>query len=516
MLLPPLELVRTAEEANVISQFKTGALISYATIAFNILSGLLYTPWMIACIGNDDYALYTLVMSVINFFMMDLGLGSAVSRFLSKYYAEGKREQANAFMGIVYWIYALISFVVFILLFGVFLFSDSIYSTLSVEQMEKFRLLYAIAAAYAVVSLPLASFDGILVSNEQFVGMNLCNLIQKIATVLLIVVCLIFGSGVYALVVVNAAIGLLSLAVKGLIIIKSTDLRPRFGYWNASEAKNILGFSGWVMVSQICQRFIFSVMPSIIAVVSSTWQVALFGLASSLEGYLWTVANAINGMFMPRVSQILERDRSAEELQAFAIKMGRLQLYLVGLIVIGFASMGGIFINCWVGSGYEPLYTCALLLFIPSLLELPQLVAGTAIIAAGEVRLKAIVFIAMALVNVTLGLFFSRFFGAIGSCAAICIAYFVRTLGMDVIYHRRLGMRLASFFFSTYGSWVFPALLTLLAGILFRSFAISSGWLDLALGVAFDTAVYCASMWLFSFNAYEKGLVMSIVRRGSR
>ena len=67
-----------------------GALISYIAIAFNVISGLLYTPWMIHSIGDDKYALYTLALSIINIFLMDFGIGSAVTKFLSNYYAKGE------------------------------------------------------------------------------------------------------------------------------------------------------------------------------------------------------------------------------------------------------------------------------------------------------------------------------------------------------------------------------------------------------------------------------------------
>ena len=70
-----------------------GALLSYIGIAFNILSGLLYTPWMVSIIGKADYGLYTLSSTIISFFMFDLGMSTAVSRFISKYLAEGKKEK---------------------------------------------------------------------------------------------------------------------------------------------------------------------------------------------------------------------------------------------------------------------------------------------------------------------------------------------------------------------------------------------------------------------------------------
>lgn len=54
--------------ANCMNEIKKGALVSYVAVAFNAIAGLLYTPWMISCIGSDDYGLYTLALSVINFF----------------------------------------------------------------------------------------------------------------------------------------------------------------------------------------------------------------------------------------------------------------------------------------------------------------------------------------------------------------------------------------------------------------------------------------------------------------
>lgn len=57
------------------SQYKTGAILSYSSVVFNTVAGLIYTPWMISCIGADDYGLYTLALSVVNFFYWILGSG---------------------------------------------------------------------------------------------------------------------------------------------------------------------------------------------------------------------------------------------------------------------------------------------------------------------------------------------------------------------------------------------------------------------------------------------------------
>ena len=74
--------------------------MSYFTIAFNMLAGLIYTPWMIKQIGQSNYGLYTLATSLITLFVMDFGMGAAVARFVSKYNAEGKQDKVNNFFHI--------------------------------------------------------------------------------------------------------------------------------------------------------------------------------------------------------------------------------------------------------------------------------------------------------------------------------------------------------------------------------------------------------------------------------
>ena len=81
-----------------LDQLKMGAMLSYFTMAFNIVAGLLYTPWMVDKIGQADYGLYTLANSLIAIFMLDFGLGYAVSRYIAKYRAECRNDTISNIM----------------------------------------------------------------------------------------------------------------------------------------------------------------------------------------------------------------------------------------------------------------------------------------------------------------------------------------------------------------------------------------------------------------------------------
>lgn len=496
----------------MVSQIKKGALISYSAVAFNAVAGLLYTPWMISSIGADDYGLYTLALSVVNFFLMDFGLSSAVNRFMSKYYAEGKEEVIPRFLGITYKAYLAIAAILSLVLWFIYFNIDSIYANLGSNQLATFKTLFFVVSLYSVISFPFIPLKGIFVSNEKFVAINLCELLQKVINVALIIVALLIGLGVFALVAVNALTGLGFAVAKYLLSRRLTNARADLRSWDSALAKNMLGFSGWVTVSQICQRLIFSIMPSIIAITSSSWEVTLFGLAASLEGYVWTVANALNGMFMPRVSRVLV-DSKQGELQSLFVRFGRLQLYVVGFIFVCFICSGKLFVVNWMGPDFVKLWPCFLMLILPGLIELPQQIGATAITAANEVKSCAFVYIGMSVLNVLLGFPLAAVFGALGGCISICIAYFARTAGMNILYSKKIHLNVGVFFASVYPKWLLVSAPIAIIGFFMTQYFAFSGWVGFFLLSAAVFLIYAACLWIVCFDEYEKQLVIGLLHK---
>ena len=139
---------------NSSQQIKYGAIVSYLALFINLVSGLVYTPWVIKSIGREDYGLYTLAMSVITLFVFDFGLSNAVARFLSMYLAEGRQDKVDNCMGLVAKLYLYIDIFFFVVLTAVYFFIPSIYQELTPEEIEKFKVLYTIAAISTVISFP--------------------------------------------------------------------------------------------------------------------------------------------------------------------------------------------------------------------------------------------------------------------------------------------------------------------------------------------------------------------------
>ena len=475
---------------NTNKQFAGGAVLSYITIAFNVVSGLLYTPWMIRTIGDDQYALYTLALSVINLFLIDFGITSAVAKFLSAYYADKDYDKAEKFMGIVYKIFLFIAAVIFLCLFVFYFLLDGIYVKLTPSELTVFKRLFIIVSVYSVFSFPALTFNSVLMANEKFIDVKICNLLNKVLSVALIIVCLLCNYGVYSLVLVHAFVNFFIIGLKYYFVRRHTKQRGDFKSWDKGIAKNIFTFTSWITVRDFAQRCIFTIMPTIIAAVIGSKEITIFSLAATLEGYVFTFADAINGMFMPKISKIVRKENANQQIQQLMTTVGKFHIFTIGLIFIGFVCVGKTFIHLWVGEQYNLVYISTIILLLPSIVDVPQQVAKTTLTVKDIVKEQSIVFVIMAVINVILSVVFLHFFGIVGATIAICIAYFIRTLGLNLLYRMHLQINLRRYFISVYAKWIIIAAATLGASYLFSAWVQLSGFWNLILNGFFVVAVY--------------------------
>lgn len=502
---------------NSSKQIKLGALMSYFAIAFNMIAGLVYTPWMISEIGSSNYGLYTLATSLITLFVMDFGMSAAVTRFISKYRAEGNQQAVNNFLGVAYKLYLIIDAVILTALLVVGIFIDSLYSNLSASELETFKVLYVIVGLFSVISFPFTNLNGILTSHELFAWHKFADLFHKVFIIVAMVVALLLGYGVYALVTVNAISGLLTIVIKYIIVRKKTTVKVNLRCNDKGILKEIFNFSLWTTIGSIAQRMIFNITPSIIVAVSSTGAIgsAVFGLAHTIEGYVYTFATAINGMFMPRISKLVYQGKKDTELMDLMIKIGRLQCMIIGVLCVGFISFGKSFIvDIWNKPDFVESYLCAVFLIIPSFFYLPLQIANTTIIVENKVKLQSFVFIAMGVTNIVLSAVFAKYYGAIGASFSILVAYMVRTVLMVIIHVKVLHLKMWKFFKATYLKVTPWLALSLGVGLLLENFnPMSVGFLRFVVNGVVFVGFFGITMLLFCMNDYEKNLFLGTFKK---
>lgn len=495
---------------NSSQQIRIGAVISYVALIINIISGLLFTPWLIHSIGQADYGLYTLAMSVITLFVFDFGLSNAVTRFLSKYLAEGRQDKVDNCLGLVAKLYLYIDIFFLVVLVVLFFFIPMMYKELTSGEIERFKVVYIISAFFTFVSFPFLPTNGVLTSYEKFVQLKICDIIQRLFVLTTMAICLLLGYGLFTIVAVNALAGIVSIALKIWCIYRYTGVRVNFSYKDSQLFREIVSFSGWTTVMSICQRLIFTIAPTILGIYSGSIPIAIFGIAISLEQYVFSFSSVFSGMFLPKVSRILSSGDG--NLMPMMITVGRIQLIIVGALVAGFICVGNHFINIWVGDDFSESYLCTILIIIPSILQLPQEIGIQAIISENKVKQQAIVYMLMAGFNVIFSFVLAKFYGPIGISFSICIAYFIRTVGLDYILQRELHLNLKVFFNETFKAISLVIIATSALSFPINYFISNDGILPFIYKVLIFVLLYSVGIYLVA-NSEEKALFSNSIQK---
>ena len=492
------------------SKIAKGAIISYISVFLTIGITFFYTPWMIRQIGVSDYGLYMLVLSFIAYFVMDFGMSGTVTRFLAKYRAEGDNKKIENLMGLIIKVYLSIDALIFLVLLVVFFFLSGIFRGLTPEEIEKLRVLYAIAALFSTLSFVFKPMQGAMMAYEYFVETKVIDMAQKVGTVLLIVIALSMGMGVYALVLINGAVALGTNLLFFIVFKRKSRLNINYRYFDKVEMKSLLSFSIWVFLITMAQRFRLTFMPSLLGMLSNSTEISIFSLGHSIEGMIWTLSMALNGLFLPMVTRLSHKGDSAA-ITDLMIRVGRIQFYIISLLFFGFLLLGQDFLRLWVGEQFHNTYYVVLLLIGTNLVSLTQHVASDLVYAENKVRYTAsLTFIASGIALLG-SIVLAPIMGAMGCGLAFFIAMSINLVQLNIFYKKVLKLEIGRFFRNCHFR-LMPAMF-LISSLFFgiKLFLTINTWATLILfGFAFVLVViFLDYLWLF--NKEEKSIINKFI-----
>jgi len=497
-------------------QIKLGAIISYLALGLNIVLGLIYTPWMKDRIGLDNFGLYTLATSIISIFMLDFGLGSAVSRFVAKYRAEGRQDKVDNILGLIYKLYIVIDVVILTVLTVIFFFLGAIYKELTPEQIEKFKVLYIIVAGFNIISFPFSPLNGILNAYEKFIQLKFCDLIFKISTVVFVVIALWMSPDVTWVVMANAASGIMVVVIKLIIVKVCVPVKPNLRASGKDLYKTLFSFTIWTTIIAIMQRFTHSFAPSVLGMTTGAEEIGLYSPAVTIEGYYYLIGTAVNGLFLPRVSQYIA-DKKEEKIADLMIKVGKYQLIVMGLIFTGFVCVGKGFMVEWMnGSEFEKTYYCAMIILFPTLVSSTMQIASTTVIAKKMIHYNAICMIVTGTLGLALSYILSIYIGSLGVCIGTAFTALANMGFMNIIYHKKLGINMFNFYKKCYLRSIPCFALTICAGLVTSHYINISGWLGILVEGIIVVALFAIIFFTIYFTKEEKKNAFNVIKRKLR
>lgn len=488
------------------NQLKAGAILNYVIIGINALVGLLYTPYMLRCLGQNEYGLYSLVASIISYLtLLDFGFGPAVVRYTAKYRAEGKIEEQYSLFGLFLKLYTIIGIIAFgvglILYFNI----DNLFDrTMTADEIMQAKIMIMLLLFNLAFTFPMSVFGSIITAYEKFIFQKTTQILKIILSCVVMIGVLAMGYKAIALVVVQTIFNVSLLILNYIYCRKKLQIKLKFSKFNKSFIKNILGFSIWVFLSDIMFRFYYSTGQFVLGATSGTVAVSLFALGVTLMQMYLMFSGGVSGVLLPKLTTMVSKEVSNHEIASVFLKIGRIQFYIMSFVLSGFVIFGKNFIELWAGDAYNEVYEICLILFFTTLIPLIQNTGIIILQARNQLKFRGLMLLIVSSISVILQIVLSRKFGAIGCAIGVG---FGNLLGQGIIlnfyYHKIQHLEIVTFWKEISKMAIFPVIFTLLFKIVSPSLKILS-FTHLGFFIFIYSILFISLGWKLCLNANER------------
>lgn len=497
------------------NQIKVGAFLNYIIIFLNTLVGLLYTPYMLRCLGQNEYGLYSLVASIIAYLtLLDFGFGNAIVRYTAKFRAEKKTTEQWEMFGMFLIVYTIIGLLAFTIGLGLYYNVDRLFDkTMSVDELSQARLMIMLLIVNLAVTFPLSMFGSIITAYENFSFQKIVSILRILLTTAVLILLLHFGYKAVALVVVQTVFNIGTLLLNYLYCRYKLRIKILFARINAMFIKEIAIFSFWLFLNGIMDRVYWSTGQFVLGATIGTAAVGIYSIAILLQTMYMQFSTSISNVLLPKITAMVARNNTEKEISDIFIRTGRIQYLVMALILSGFIVFGRQFINIWAGAEYAPAYIITLLFFVSLLIPLIQNTGITILQARNQLKFRSLLYLAIALVSLIFQIVLAKKFGALGCAIAIAGALMLgQGLIMNIYYYSKQKINIPEFWKEILQMSLIPVSMCIMG--LFLTDVVSQNSVSvMVFEIMLFAIIYMTLTYRFSMNTYEREIVLSPVRK---
>lgn len=461
---------------------------------------------MLDMLGQSEYGLYSLAQSAVSYLsLLSFGFGSTIIRYIAKYRAEGNKEAVEKTYGFFILLYSILSLLVLVV--GVFISCNVepiFHRGLTVAEQSKMRILVLIMTFNSALSFPVSVFSSMITAYERYIYRKLIDMLATVGAPAANLIALYMGYASIGMSVAATIIQFIMLPLYAGYCFKALGLRPRFSILPKPLIKELFGFSAFIFLGSLVDMLFWSTDKVILGMLSSSVAVAIYNVGGTFNNIVMQLSTSISGVLTPKITGMVVKNASKNELTELFIRVGRLQFIVIAIIVSGFTVFGRAFINLWAGAEYADAYWITILTMFPLCVPLIQNTGLSIVVAQNKHQFRSIVYLIIAVLNVISTYLTVPTMGYIGAALCSCVSYLLgQGLIMNIYYYKVVGVNIPLFWKNILKLSIIPGCMLVLGMIISNFFEIRD-WGTFFIGVLMFSCIYAVLMYVLSLNEYEK------------
>ncbi len=505
------------------SELKIGSVFNFVGIAVRLLVGFTMTPYMLHCLGKNNFGLFSLAGSLLAYLaLMDFGLSPTVTRYLAECVAKKEYEKESDLIAQSVYLFSLLGLLFAIGGAIVYQFLDSLYGAqLTPAEFSDLQWMYILMVANTSLFFPLRAFNGVVAAHQKYKIPGIIGLCSSALSVSATFLLLHWGYGPVALVLAGVVLGMLTAFWNMAYALHVLECPLRFPRPDFRMFKSMSKYAFGIFIPQICDVINWQLAPVCLGAISGLAAVSVYRIGLQIPNIFMSLPFAISSVFFAKIVGMVTQGTSTDVLVRLMAKVSRIQSFMVFICLIGFTLFGYEFLTLYVGKSLQDQVGSAwwisvILMFCTSL-PLLMTLSGPIIQAYVLNYRRAYIILAIMPLTFLVGIVLSYplqgigFALATGGCSAVLGSLLVNRL----ILKNRLGLDLSTFFSLLFHKTWLPLCVTVLFGAVMQVLSISmnASWGWLTLKCVCTTIVYVVLMWKLWANDEEKQILLDLLRR---
>lgn len=430
------------------SQRKAGAVLGYVNIIVKNVVNLLYTPMLLAFVGQGDYGVFQTANNfIVSLQLLTFGFSGAYVRFYMQRATAGDEAGIRKLNGMYLLLYLGICAVSIALGIGFASCCNVLFSgSFTAGEVDLAGAVMTVLTFNVATTLLSTVFDAYIVAHERFAFQQTRQLVTTLATPGLALCLLFVGIGVVGVAISQLVVNVALLMLNARYAIGRLGMCFEFKDLDRAVFKSVAVFSGWLFLNQVFDLITMNVPSVILAAISGAAAVAVFAIAAALRSVFYSLSTTVSGLFVPLVNRMVAESGDNRELTGLMIRVGRYQALVLWWVLGGFAVVGQWFVSVWAGSAYSDAYWYTLAMVAAVSVPLVQNTGIEIQKAKNRHKARSIAYLVTSIVDLVVTYALA---GYIGAWAAVVgyVAYVILAtwLFMNWYYHCRIGLDMVLF-----------------------------------------------------------------------
>ena len=427
-------------------EIKIGILLTYLNIFLNMFFLFTLTPSIISVAGSEQYGIFSIGLSMLTYIsMFDFGLSNAVIVLSSE--QKGNNALKNLW-GNVLTIYCVISLMIFIMTWTYGRdFFDLFADQFSEKQMAEFKIIvYAVIINFVVI-LPLNIYRAILSYHEEFTIIKSLSIFRTLSCFVISFPVLFLYEDVHGILIAICIINFLYMVLHLFYFRKKCDKKlvnflPQF---DLELITKIVKYSMYIFLVLLVDQLNWNYGQLLVGATLGPEQVGILSIAVMFASSLILVSTAISNLLLPNIAKSVSNGASMHELVNRMTVVGRVQSFVIFLVISMFSLAGRQIIDIWVGEKYAEVYLMTLIFFYALIVPLIQNTGLSVLQALNKFKFRALVALLIASLAVMVSGNIVTQSGTIGVVLVLSFSLILFNGVIMNVYYSKIGLPISIF-----------------------------------------------------------------------